>query len=387
MSWSATLPEAAHILRRLIDAPSPNPPGDCEEVSRVCVALLEGDVPNVRVIRAPDGTPNVLASLGQGDRTLLVHSHYDTQPAGDRAQWSSDPYRAILRNGAIYGRGAGDDKGSVAAQMAALLMLARGGFDPPFRLQFAFVADEESGGARGTQFLHETGELRADAVLIGEQTDNHAAIGERGLVWVRVAFSGRAAHGAIPNAGVSALLPAAEFVSRLNQEFAPLLRRRQPTPILPPSSINIGRLDAGVDVSIVPSAAVVEVDRRIGPDEDPAGTVRELQVILDKVLANYPHVSARLTPFLTSKAFLTPPESPVVQSLQTAIEETTGVRPLTGYRQSSDARFFVEDRVPLVIFGPSDPEVGHTSDEYVAVNELGVATGILVRFAQSGTVC
>ena len=145
--------ESAHILRRLIDAASPNPPGDCEAVSRVCVELLEHDVSDVHILRAPDGTPNVLASIGHGTKTLLIHSHYDTQPAGDLTRWESDPYCAALRDGAIYGRGAGDDKGSVAAQIAALLTLARAGFDPPFRLQFAFVADEESGGERGTKFL------------------------------------------------------------------------------------------------------------------------------------------------------------------------------------------------------------------------------------------
>ena len=132
MNWNSGLPEAAHILRGLIDAASPNPPGDCEAVSRVCVAALASEVPDVRVVRAPDGTPSVLASLGHGDRTLLIHSHYDTQPAGDPAAWDSDPYRATLRDGAIYGRGAGDDKGSVAAQMAALLRLAREGFDPVY---------------------------------------------------------------------------------------------------------------------------------------------------------------------------------------------------------------------------------------------------------------
>ncbi len=221
MSWSDALPESAHILRRLIDAASPNPPGDCEAVSRVCVELLEHDVSDVHILRAPDGTPNVLASIGHGTKTLLIHSHYDTQPAGDLTRWESDPYCATLRDGAIYGRGAGDDKGSVAAQIAALLTLARAGFDPPFRLQFAFVADEESGGERGTRFLRESGALHADAVVIGEQTDNQVAIGERGIVWLRVEFAGRAAHGAIPEAGVSALVPAAALIDRLHRSLAP----------------------------------------------------------------------------------------------------------------------------------------------------------------------
>ncbi len=383
MSWSADLPEAAHILRRLINAPSPNPPGDCEAVSQVCLKLLDGSGSAVRVVRAPDGTPNVLATLGSGEKTLLVHSHYDTQPAGDRSRWTSDPYVAALREGAIYGRGAGDDKGSVAAQLAALLALARGGFAPSYRVLFAFVADEESGGERGTRFLHERGELRADAALIGEQTDNQVAVGERGIVWIRVTFAGTAAHGAIPEAGISALAPAARLIDLLHRELAPKLRLRQPTPLLPASSINVGRCVAGVDVSTAPSSAVVEIDRRIVPGEDPAGCVREIESLIPGLLDEHPGVSVKVETFLSGPAFLTPLDDPIVRALQSAVAAMGGKSELTGYRQASDARFLANDGIPIVIFGPSDPEVGHAFDEHVAVRELQVAADTLVRFARS----
>ncbi len=316
-------------------------------------------------------------------KTLLLHSHYDTQPAGDLTRWESDPYRAALRDGAIYGRGAGDDKGSVAAQIAALLTLARAGYDPPFRLQFAFVADEESGGERGTRFLRESGALHADAVVIGEQTDNQVAIGERGIVWLRIELAGRAAHGAIPEAGRSALIPAAALISRLLQSLAPELQRRRPTPLLPASSINIGRCVAGVDVSTVPSSAILEIDRRIVPGEDPAGCVREIRILLDQVLQQHPGITASIAVFLESAAFLTPPDSPLARSFQQAVTETSGAKPLTGYRQSSDARYFAGEGIPIVIFGPSDPEVGHAHNEHVSVEDLRIATNVLVRFARN----
>lgn len=381
MSWSDDLPESAQILRRLIDAASPNPPGDCEDVCQVCVATLAPEVPDLRVLRAPDGTPSVLASLGHGDKTLLIHSHYDTQPAGDLAAWDSDPYRATLRDGAIYGRGAGDDKGSVAAQMAALLRLARGGFDPPYRLLFAFVADEESGGERGTRFLREAGELGVDAALIGEQTDNQVAIGERGIVWIQVEFTGRAAHGAIPEAGASALAPAARLIDQLHVRLVPVLRERRPTPLLPASSLTVGRCLAGVDVSTVPASAFVEIDRRIVPGEEPGRCIAEIAAFVEEALDAAPGVTARVTTSLNSPAFLTPAEHPLVRALHEAVIMTTGPRPLTGYRQASDARFFAADDIPIVIFGPSDPEVGHASNEHVAIDDVRIATDVLVRFA------
>lgn len=382
MTWSTGLPEAAHILRQLIDAPSPNPPGDCEAVSQVCLKVLRDSGAQVRVVRADDGTPSVLASLGSGPKRLLIHSHYDTQPAGDPARWESDPYVTALRDGKLYGRGAGDDKGSVAAQLATLLALARGGFDPGYEVLFAFVADEESGGERGTRFLHERGELRADAALIGEQTDNQAAIGERGIVWLQVAFTGSAAHGAIPEAGVSALAPAARLIDRIHTDLAISLQGRRPTPLLPASSVNVGRCLAGVDVSTVPSLAVVEIDRRIVPGETPEECVREIVSMVDTALASFPGTAASIETFLSGPAFLTAESDPIVQSLQQAVARAGGTPLITGYRQASDARFLADDGIPIVIFGPSDPEVGHAFNEHVAVSDLELATNALIRFAR-----
>jgi acetylornithine deacetylase/succinyl-diaminopimelate desuccinylase-like protein len=129
---------------------------------------------------------------------------------------------------------------------------------------------------------------------------------------------------------------------------------------------------------------VVEVDRRIVPGEDPDGCIDEIQRILDEILGAHPGVTVSVNAFLTAGAFLTAPESPVVRALQHAVTEIRGPTVLTGYRQASDARFFVEDGIPIVIFGPSDPEVGHAFNEHVAVSELEIATDVLVRFARNG---
>jgi acetylornithine deacetylase/succinyl-diaminopimelate desuccinylase-like protein len=230
--------------------------------------------------------------------------------------------------------------------------------------------------------LREQGELRADAALVGEQTDNQVAVGERGISWIRVAFAGSAAHGAIPEAGISALAPAARLIDVLLRDLAPKLRDRCPTPLLPASSINIGRCVSGVDVSTVPSSAVVEIDRRIVPGEDPVACVREIALIVDELLADYRGVTATVGTFLSAPAFLTALDDPLVLSLQRAVVASGGGGELVGYRQGSDARFLADDDIPIVIFGPSDPEVGHAFDEHVTVRDLQIATDILVQFAQ-----
>jgi acetylornithine deacetylase/succinyl-diaminopimelate desuccinylase-like protein len=306
----------------------------------------------------------------------------DTQPVSDHDLWLSDPYVAEVRDGMMYGRGAGDDKGSVASQLAALRALAKGQFEPGYRLTFAFVADEESGGERGTAFLKEHGYLQADAVIVGEQTNNDVAIGERGIVWLAIAFHGRPAHGAIPSAGVSALIPAAEFVQVLTAELTPKLSKRQSTPLLPAPSINIGRLTAGIDVSTVPDTAVVEIDLRIVPGETVEGCQAEVRSILDSVMKKYPAVSTSWSCRLASPAFLTSPEESLVKTAS-ALAHAHGSGDLAGYHQASDARYFAGDGIPIVIFGPSDPRVGHAANECVAIQQLVEAQAFLEALCRS----
>ncbi len=381
--WDLTeLPEVALILRDLINAPSPNPPGNCEAVANACLRWLDGVQVETQVVRAPDGTPNVICTLGSGRRSLLVHSHYDTQPVSDRDLWVSDPYVADLRDGVIYGRGAGDDKGSVAAQLGALRQLALSGFAPDYRLTFAFVADEESGGERGTAFLKEYGYLDADALVVGEQTDNEIAIGERGIVWLKIGFHGRPAHGAIPSAGISALQPAAAFVHALESELAPVLATRRPTDLLPASSLNIGRLTAGIDVSTVPDTALVEIDRRIVPGETAEGCQAEIRELLATVMQNYPDVATTWSVRLGSPAFLTPIDDPLVAKAS-RLASSHGSSELAGYHQASDARYFANDGIPIVIFGPSDPRVGHAANECVSVQQLVEAQALLEGLCRS----
>jgi succinyl-diaminopimelate desuccinylase len=373
--------EVEAILADLIEAPSPNPPGDCEAVAAVCRRWLDDlGIPN-RVVRAPDGTPSVIASIGSGSKRLLVHSHYDTQPPGELAEWSSPPYTATHRDGKIFGRGAGDDKGSVAAQLAALRELWRGGHDPGHEVRFAFVADEESGGACGTAFLLDTGELDCDAALVGEQTANRLAVGERGIVWLRVTFAGRSAHGAIPGAGLSACLPAARFVTLVEDELTPRLDARLPTLLLPASSVTVGRFVSGIDVSIVPERAVVELDRRIVPGETISACIDEVRELANQAAAGTRGVNVVVQSFLEAEAFLTPHDHPFVRSCQQVLSDA-GLSPeVTGYRQASDARYLAGLGVPIVIFGPSDPEVGHAPDEHVPVQELVDAARIIRQVA------
>ena len=117
---------------------------------------------------------------------------------GERANWKSDPYKALVKGGLVYGLGAGNCKGSMAVQIWLAEEIARRGGPAKGELIFTFVADEENLGPDGMEFLRKTGKVRPDALILGAQTENNLIVAERGVMWARITTKGRAAHAGNP---------------------------------------------------------------------------------------------------------------------------------------------------------------------------------------------
>jgi succinyl-diaminopimelate desuccinylase len=220
--------EPAGFLGELIRTPSPAPPGDCREVSEVCSAKLQEAGLSVQVLAAEEAMPNVVATLkGEELRPLLIFdAHMDSVPVEDASQWVHEPFSGELVDGAIYGRGAGDDKGSVAAQIAAAQAITEAGVRLKGTLLVCAVADEEQGGPRGTKWLRDKGYLRPDSLVIGQQTDNHVAAAERSMCRFEVVVRGKGAYVAMPWDGVNAIVKMARLICFLQNALGPRLEAR-----------------------------------------------------------------------------------------------------------------------------------------------------------------
>jgi succinyl-diaminopimelate desuccinylase len=190
--------ETISFLRELVREPSVNPPGDVSEAAAVCEPPLVAAGFVVRTLAHEPGKPNIVAEWGAGNGpTLCFNAHLDVVPTGDESAWSHPPFAAEIADGRVYGRGAGDDKASVTAQVMGAIALARSGVPLRGRLVVTEVADEETSGA-GALHLVAEGDLRPEGVIVGEQTMNRVAIGEKGTAGVDIVVSGRTAHGALP---------------------------------------------------------------------------------------------------------------------------------------------------------------------------------------------
>ena len=371
--------EVAGFLQGLVRAKSVFPPGDCVEAAEFCAALFAREGIEHKIVADLPERPSVLARLRGHSRSpqLAFNAHIDTVPIENPDAWEYDPFAGEIVNGVLYGRGAGDDKSSVTAQVLAAVAIHRAGVTLGGTLVVNPVADEESLGVHGTQWLHDTGQLAPDMLIIGEQTNNVVAIAERAINWLELVIHGEAAHGAMPWNGVNAIKQMVQVIDYLQREYEPLLARRTHR-YLPPSTMNLGTIEGGIKTNMVPELCRITLDRRVPPGETIESITGELSDLLQRFSHEVQPINYEINVLYSSGLPLeTHPDDPLVHVMQGAVSDVSGEqRPLTAYNQGSDGRFFAGDGIPVLIFGPSHPDVGHSANEHVSVEQVVEATKI-----------
>ncbi|HEX3723857.1 MAG TPA: M20 family metallopeptidase [Nitrolancea sp.] len=368
--------EVIAFLRELVRIPSVNPPGDVRTAIQVCADKLAAEGFDVSFIKEDETKPNMVAELKRGDGpTLLFNAHLDVVPTGQESAWSHPPFAADLADGRVYGRGAGDDKASVTAQVMGAIAVARSGVALNGRLIVNEVADEEIGGALGAHLVATSESIKPDFVIVGEQTFNRICIGEKGGAGTRVVVHGRAAHGALPWEGVNAIEGMARVITALQSELWPVLEQRT-HPYFHHSSATISIIEGGVKTNVVPDTCEIYVDRRIIPGENPEDVVTEIRAVAEKAVEGIPgmRVEVDFAHFGGREAILNEPDSEIVRGMLKANEYLGFDTNLTGFSMGTDGRHFAELGVPTIIYGPGDPALAHQPDEWVGVDEVLDAT-------------
>jgi len=369
--------EVVAFHRGLVQIPSVNPPGDCRDAIDYVEKPLRDAGFEIERIGNLDIMPNVLASIGPKDgKTLLVNAHVDVVPIGERAAWSHEPFGAEIADGKIYGRGAGDDKASVTAQVLAALAVQRSGIPLSGRLVVNEVSDEEVGGWHGARFVADEITFRPDFVIVGEQTLNRVCVGEKGGAGVEITVTGKTAHGALPWEGANAIEGLAEVIVALRKELWPKLAERTHW-AFHPSSASVNMISGGVKSNVVADKASCYLDRRIIPGEEPEACRLEVEEIAKRAVAAVPGTTVTVE-FLAGldgrRASEAPVDAPLVQAMLGANERLGLSMDPTGFSMGTDGRFFEAKGIPTIVYGPGDPNQAHKPDEWVGIDEIMEAT-------------
>ena len=326
-----------------------------------------------------DDGVNLAAALDWGPGpALLFLAHHDTVPAGDPANWSHDPCGAEVEGDRLYGRGAVDDKGGLAAMLATARVLCREA--PPLRgrLILASVREETSDLAeRGILRLLEAG-LRADFAVVGEPSGHNVALGHRGRYVLRLQARGRAAHASVPEKGVNAISHIAAVIQALDSMALP------EHTVLGRGTQAVTRITGGVAQNVIPEAATIDVDRRPVVGETPESVVAGIEAALAPLRSRIPALEVFVDVLSTLHPSLVNEGEAIVQAGLRAIEAAGGTaRPPGAMRDGhTDQEWLVNDAaIPTIILGPGSAANMHGPDEYVEISQVMQATEIYRRLA------
>ncbi|HEV7836904.1 MAG TPA: ArgE/DapE family deacylase [Gemmatimonadaceae bacterium] len=369
--------DAVALARALIQIDSRNPTlapdsageGEC---ALALASVLDDWGFAVEVTESPPGRPNVIARLGPGGTpALMLNGHIDVVGVEGMTH---EPFAADVRDNRIYGRGSADMKGGLAAMCAA----AVAGVNAGARRQVLITAvvDEEY-ESLGTRALLASG-LRADAVIITEPTRLAICPAHRGFAWFDVSFRGRAAHGSRYDLGVDAITHAGLLLAELDQ--LELTRDSGPRhPLLGRGSLHASKIHGGVGMSTYPEQCDLAIERRTLPGESTERALLEITDACERVKARRPGFDARVTLSTAQLPSEVPPEAPIVGRLRGALERENMQVRIEGFSAWTDAALFNEAGIPAICFGPGDISLAHAAEEFVPIDEIGLATRVLTR--------
>jgi acetylornithine deacetylase len=377
--------ETTRLLRDLVALPSVNPMGrplqgpDIYEhrVTAYLEDFFRGlGVPWERQTVAPLRDNIVATSTPPGAAsTLILEAHQDTVPAD---HMTIDPFGARVEGGRLYGRGACDIKGGMAAMLAAFARVVREQPRGACRVVMACTVDEEF------TFLGVQRLVRADLrgnvpgparAVVAEPTGLEIVNAHKGAVRWHLTTAGRSCHSSRPELGVNAIYRMAALLPEV-ERYAEELRASRTDPLLGPATLSVGRIEGGTSVNTVPDHCRVEIDRRVLPGEDPRAAPGELAAYLrGRAGGHVPFESTE--PWLSAPALSPEGSADLVRQLGRAIDAVAGPHRVVAVPYGTDASTLAEAGVPAVVFGPGDIARAHTCDEWVPLDEVEQAAEIL----------
>ncbi|HEY0765843.1 MAG TPA: M20 family metallopeptidase [Pyrinomonadaceae bacterium] len=375
------MPNTLQLLRDMIAIPSVNPmrANSGEYVENAMANFIETilsragiDCERQSVAEGRDNVIAIVHETGSDVNGLMLNSHMDTVPVDNM---SIKPFDPVIENGCVFGRGSCDAKASLAAMMSAVIDYAQKP-ERPRPAVFAAMADEEFAFSGSWKLIEKSWPV--SACVIGEPTLLRRVIAHKGIVRWRIATHGLSAHGATPELGRNAVYDGARVALAL-EEYARHLAKNSSHPGLGHPTLNVGKVAGGHSVNIVPDKCVLELERRLLPGEDGKQAVADCQQFLRKRLGD----SVQFTfeePYLIDPAMETAREATIVESLARAQQEELGfVGEVAAVNYGTDGSKLSRVGIETVVCGPGDIAQAHTANEFIAVEQLELATRMYSR--------
>ena len=388
MSSTITISRVEHLLRELVSCGSVTPGGQDvvgpnmgeERLARLLGGKLAGLGASVEVSQVCPGRANVVGRFAGtgGGKSLMLEAHSDTVSVEGM---TIDPFAGDVRDGRLYGRGACDTKGSMAAMLLAIESAIAGGATCG-DVYFVSTCDEEVGASGALALM--AGGFRADAAIVGEPTDLEIVHATKGTTRLAIDTHGIAAHSSMPDQGANAIYQMGRVLGVIESKIVPALAERI-HPLLGPPTISVGTIRGGSQINIVPADCSIEVDRRLVPGETCEQIEAEIAATLDQLRSDDDLFNFTCRHLQGYPPFEQPRDSDVVRQAVKACEEVTGESRLVTAPWASNAGIFAAEGIASVIIGPGSISQAHRCDEFIELDQVVLAAKIYEQMILSFT--
>jgi len=346
------------FLRKLIQAETTLQKGELAAAQIIAAELNRSGIESH--IETWDQTrANVIARVKSNRRkkALLFVCHLDVVGPGE-AKWTHPPFAAVESDGKIYGRGAADMKGCIAAIATAIRRVVDSGTQLQGDVILLGAAGEETDSCGARRFVDNRpaiGDLAG--VIITEPTEFEVVTAHRGLLWLEVITKGKAAHGSTPHLGVNAISSMKSVLDELENYKIPF----EPHKLLGGCSMSINKIAGGQAINIVPDKCSIAVDIRTLPGQNHSDIVADFERVLDRLRKGNSQFAGEVSIIRDTRALETDNSSDFVRDFCSVVEKS-GTKAV-GF--TTDGPYFASLDAPVVVFGPGKSELCHKPDEYI----------------------
>ncbi len=359
--------EIVRLSTELIGTNTVNPPGN--EYLAVDVIKRYFSTHGIRynTFEKVTGRTNIIGYIGKGSPTLLVACHLDVVPPGDG--WNTDPFKSVVKNGRIIGRGASDNKGQMAPMLVLAKLLKENESKLNGTLLLIGAADEEKGSRLGLEYLLDECGISADYAIIPDVANNMKIIdvGEKGALFLNITSYGKQSHGSTPEKGINAIWNMVELLNQIKE----LKHKCITHELFSPPTLNLGTISGGAAHNIVPAKCEAKLDIRYLPGDTEKEILDNIYKIIDSIKNHNPTAKFDITIDAHLPPTQIPADNPLTSLISRHAESILGTRPIpTGFSGVTVCKQLIEKGIMAVGFGPGDEDQAHIANESIEIQEL-----------------
>lgn len=318
--------------------------------------------------------PSLVSRYGKGKRPIWIVAHMDTVAVGDRGLWSTDPFKAVVKDGRIYGRGTSDNGQSLVGSMYALRALMDINAELKYDFGLVLAADEEIGSVYGMQKLMDEGIFDKDDMFLvpdfGSAEGKLIEVGEKSILWLKVTVTGKQVHASTPEMGENAFRYAVKFLGTVDERLHGKYNASDPLFGPPTSTFEMTKHEANVSsVNIAPGVDVSYIDCRILPRYNSDDVLNDMRSIASG--KEFSNVKIDVEEFVrVDSAPSTSPDAEIVRLLDEKILKLRGIKTVKKGVGGGTCAAFPRARGMQAAVWSTEEDVAHQPNEYARINDL-----------------